>query len=104
MIRHLVLFTFRPDLGNAQLNELLVEFAALKQKTGVVLSFEAGTNNSPEGLAQGYSHGFVLTFADAAGREIYLHHPAHVAFVERVKPQLTQALVFDFEVGPGAGA
>ncbi|WP_374350659.1 Dabb family protein [Chitinimonas sp.] len=96
MLRHLVLFTFQPDLPPAQRDALLAAFAALPTQIAGVRGFEQGLNNSPEGLAHGYTHGFVLTFEDEAGRDHYLHHPAHLAFVEQIKPALAQALVFDF--------
>ena len=35
-----------------------------------------GQPASPEGLNQGYTHGFVMTFADAAANH-YLTHPDH---------------------------
>jgi hypothetical protein len=99
MLRHIVLFAFRADLAEAERLDLLAAFAALPHSIGSVRGFEAGLDNSPEGLAQGFTHGFLLTFDDAAGRDAYLNHPSHLAFVEQVKPALSKALVFDFTAG-----
>ncbi|WP_426305470.1 Dabb family protein [Acidovorax facilis] len=55
-------------------------------------SLEWGTDNSPEGFTQC----FILTFADAAGRAAYLPRPAHVAFVEMLKPMLDDVLVLGY--------
>ena len=43
--------------------------------------FSGGRYSSPEGLHGGYTHGFLMTFRDAAARDGYLPHPEH----ERVK-------------------
>jgi hypothetical protein len=96
MLRHIVLFRFRADVPAAQVDALVAAFAALPAVIDAVRTLEWGLDNSPEALAQGFTHGFVLTFADAAGRDRYLQHPAHLAFVAQVKPALAQALVFDF--------
>ncbi|MCL4160783.1 UNVERIFIED_CONTAM: hypothetical protein GTU68_034396 [Idotea baltica] len=58
--------------------------------------FEWGTNNSPEGLDQGFTHIFTLTFDSEEGREVYLPHPAHKAFGEGLGPILDKVLVLDY--------
>lgn len=97
-IRHIVLFTFNPALSTTQTDQALAAFAALKDKIAEVQHFEYGTNCSPEQLAQGYTYCFQMQFADAAARDRYLVHPEHLAFVDYIKPLLTQALVFDYQV------
>ena len=57
-----------------------------------------GTDNSPEGLAKGFTHCFNLTFADDVARAVYLPHPDHLAFVEILKPTLDDVLVLDYAV------
>ena len=44
----------------------------------------------------------MLSFDDAAGRDTYLPHPAHLAFVERLKTVLAAVLVIDYEASNGA--
>ncbi len=51
---------------------------------------------SVEGKAAGFTHCFTVTFADEAGRDVYLPHPAHQAFVELIKQHRVQGLVFDY--------
>jgi hypothetical protein len=58
----------------------------------------AGPNNSPEGLAQGYTHAFIMTFADAAARDAYLPHADHKAFTDKALPLVDSVAVIDFEV------
>jgi hypothetical protein len=97
-IRHLVLLKFKADTAPAQLQALEAAFAALPSKISAVQGLEWGTNNSPEGLAKGFTHCFNLSFADAAGRAEYLPHPAHQAFVDLLKPALDDVLVLDYTV------
>ena len=67
------------------------------------ISVSGGVNVSPEGLDQGFRHGFVMDFESTAARDAYLAHPDHVAFAEgRINPALAEGresiVVFDFEV------
>ena len=41
-----------------------------------IIGFEAGTNVSPENKSAGFTHCFVVTFRDEAGRDAYLKAPA----------------------------
>ncbi len=41
-----------------------------------------------------------MSFRDAKGREAYLPHPAHKAFVEVLKPHLDKVLVIDYDAKP----
>jgi hypothetical protein len=95
-IRHLVLLKFSPGASVAQVRGIEQSFSALLGAIDEVQGLEWGTNNSPEGLAKGFTHCFNLTFADAAGRDAYLPHPAHLAFVEVLKPLLEDVLVVDY--------
>ena len=55
---------------------------------------------SVENKSEGFTHGFVVTFRDAKGRDAYLPHPAHQEFVKLVGPRLEKALVFDYWTAP----
>jgi hypothetical protein len=97
-IRHLVLFRFKPQATAAEVDAIVLAFAALPARIAEVTSFEWGRDISPEGLAKGYTHCFQLTFADAPARDRYLVHPAHHAFVAGLQPALDEALVIDYAV------
>jgi hypothetical protein len=101
LLRHVVLFKFKDGTDPAKVKEIEDAFRALPGKIPTVIGFECGTNCSPEKLDQGFTHCFLVTFRDEAGRAVYLPHPAHKAFVEVLKPHLDKALVIDF-VGKGA--
>ncbi len=99
MIRHLVLLRFTDAADAGKRGELAADFASLQSQIDVIRALEWGVNVSPEGLDKGFTHGFVVSFANAADRDAYLPHPAHQAFVERLKPWLADVLVLDYEVG-----
>ena len=96
MLRHLVLLQFKPDTAPAAIADITAAFHALQPAIDTVRALESGTDVSPEGLAHGYTHAFLLTFDDAAGRDHYLPHPAHQAFVARLQPLLADVLVLDY--------
>jgi hypothetical protein len=95
-LRHLVLFRFRGDAPDAEVREIERMFRELPQHIGGITALEWGRNHSAEGLDQGFTHCFLLTFRDAAARDAYLPHPAHLAFVARLKPVLDGVLVVDY--------
>jgi hypothetical protein len=97
-IRHLVLLRFTDDTPAAERAGIEAAFAALPPQIDGIIGFEWGTNVSPEGLAKGFTHAFTVTFADAAARDAYLPHPAHMAFVARLKRWLADVLVLDYVV------
>ena len=94
--RHVVLFKFKDSATPEQVKHIEEEFKKLPSKIDTVTDFEWGTNVSPEGLADGFTHCFLVSFKDKAGLEAYIPHPAHTAFVDILKPQLDKVLVVDF--------
>lgn len=96
LLRHMVLFKFKADVNEAQVKEVVDAFAALPGKIDVIHGFEWGTDVSVENKAAGFTHGFLVTFKDEKGREIYLPHPAHQEFVKLVGPRVENVLVFDY--------
>lgn len=97
---HMVAFKFKADAGPEKVREVERAFAALPAKIPQIRSFEWGTNISPEKLDKGFSHGFLLTFQNAADRDAYLVHPEHQAFGKLVGPVLEDVFVLDFLAKP----
>jgi quinol monooxygenase YgiN len=95
-LRHLVLLRFKPEAAAAAIDATVRGFVALRDAIDGVRDIEWGTDVSPEGLARGYTHAFQLSFDDAAARDAYLPHPAHLAFVAAMKPLLDDVLVIDY--------
>lgn len=96
MLRHVVLFKFKEGTTAEQVKEIEQAFRQLPKKIDAIKGFEWGTDNSVEMLSDGFTHCFIVSFADEQGRETYLPHPAHKAFVDLVKPRLEKVLVIDF--------
>jgi hypothetical protein len=95
-LRHVVLFAFKDGATVEQIDAVVDDFGKLKDRIPGVASFEWGTNVSPEGLSQGYTHCFTLTFASEEDRNGYLLHAAHQAFVDSLGACLERALVVDY--------
>ena len=96
MLRHVVLFKFKDSSTPEQIKSVQAAFSALPEKINTIVDYEWGTNVSPENLAQGYTHCFLVTFKNAADRDAYLPHPAHKAFGKVLGPHLDKVLVIDF--------
>lgn len=101
-LRHVVLFKFKDGTATEQIKKIEDAFRALPSKISTIVEFEWGTNNSPENKAQGFTHCFFVTFHDAAGRDVYLPHPAHKEFGKLLHPHLDKVLVIDYDAQPGA--
>lgn len=95
-LRHVVLFKFKAETTPAQIDEIVAGFQALPKKIDGITAFEWGTNSSPEGLADGFTHCFVVSFKDAQARDAYLPHQAHKDFVAILLPRLDKVLVVDY--------
>ena len=96
LLRHAVLFAFKSTCSPEDIASVEEAFRALPAAIPEIVGFEWGTNNSPEGLAQGFTHLFFLSFRDEDGRDKYLPHPAHKAFGAMLGPHLEKVLVFDY--------
>jgi len=95
-LRHVVLFKFKPEATKEQIDEIVAGFKTLPKKIEGITAFEWGTDNSPEGLAQGFTHCFVVTFKDTKARDAYLPHQAHKDFVAILLPKLDKVMVVDY--------
>jgi hypothetical protein len=96
MLRHIVLFKFKETSVKEDVQRVVEAFRSLKQSIPQVAGFEYGTNNSPEGLDNGFTHCFLVTFKSEGDRDAYLPHPKHKEFVEVLKPHLDKVQVFDY--------
>ena len=101
MIVHMVLLRIRKDVAPKDVERIFTELAGLQRKIPGLLTFSGGKYSSPEGMQKGFTHGFCMTFKDAASRDVYLPHLEH----EKVKKIVFAALdggldgvtAFDYE-------
>jgi hypothetical protein len=99
LLRHVVLFKFKPEVTKPQVQEVVDAFAALPKKIDTIAGFEWGTDVSTEMKSEGFTHCFIVSFQDAKARDEYLPHTAHKEFVTLVGPRIEKVLVFDFVNG-----
>ena len=96
LLRHVVMFQFKSTSSEPDVKKVVDAFRELPNKIPSIAAFEYGTNNSPEGLADGLTHCFLVTFKSEEDREAYLPHAAHLAFVDVLKPHLEKVVVIDY--------
>ena len=96
LLRHVVLFKFKDSATEEDISQIVEAFRELPQKIDGIVDFEWGTDISPEGLSDGFTHSFLVSFKDEKSRDEYLPHPAHKAFGAIVGPHLEKVLVIDY--------
>lgn len=95
-LRHVVMFKFSQSATPARIRNIEEAFAGLPKKISTIRNFEWGTNCSPEGLNQGLTHCFILTFTSEKDRNDYLVHPAHKEFGKSLGSDVEKVTVVDF--------
>jgi len=98
--RHIVLVKVKAGTPEADVTRAFDALAALKGALPGLTGFSAGPNTSPEGRTLGFTHGFVMDFADSAARDAYLPHPKHqeaAAGLRAIRDPDNGILVFDYD-------
>ena len=100
-VRHVVVFKYKAGATPAQIQQVTTEFRNLKSRVPGITAFEHGVNNSPENKNLGFTHVYLLTFANAAARDAYLPHPEHRKFGDMLGKLgvLEDAFVVDYLAG-----
>ena len=99
MIKHIVLFKFKKNIGEETVTSFRDSFFGIKNSIPGIISITGGLNISIEGKSKGYNIAFVLTFRDIKDRDNYLPHIKHQQFIEKhINPLIEDVLVFDYEV------
>lgn len=96
VLRHVVLFALESKLTEPQAQEVLDGLLALPSKIEEIKGCELGLNCSSEGLSDGLTHCFFLTFNSESDRDAYLVHPDHQEFVAFVEGKLSKLTVVDY--------
>lgn len=95
-VHHMVLVKFKSG-SESRAEPLMQALAQLKKRIPGMLHFAGGPYASAEGLNQGFTHGFLMTFADAKARDQYLIHPDHEKVKDEFLPSVAAVVAFDFE-------
>lgn len=98
MLRHLVVFQFKEGTASNVVEDTVKSFDLLFSNIQLIQGYERGVNNSTEGMSQGLTHIFNLTFEGEKERDQYLTHPLHVEFVNSKIAAVEKVLVLDYDV------
>jgi hypothetical protein len=100
--KHIVLIRFPPHTDRETIAGIFEALDDLQEQIPGILEICAGPYESPEGLNKGFTHAFIVTFADVESRDAYLEHAAHEPvkqmIVEAVSGNLDDVLAFDFKL------
>jgi hypothetical protein len=100
--KHIVLMRMKPQTTREKIAEIFETLDELPENIPGIVDVSSGAYESAEGMHKGFTHAFIITFADAASRDGYLEHPAHEAFKQLILKQLAGGLAdviaFDFKV------
>jgi hypothetical protein len=92
---HVVLVRWGRDAADGAREGVRAGVRGLLAAIPGILAIEEGPSVSPEGLEQGNDYGFVVTFEDAAARDAYLPHPAHLEVADAIGRTAERVTVFD---------
>ena len=95
-VYHVVALKFKEGTTAVQIKQVTDAFAELKTKIPRIQTLHWGTNISAEQRNKGFTHCFVLTFANQKDRDAYLIDPAHKAFGKLAGPVFADVFVIDF--------
>lgn len=99
VIRHVLLFSFRPDAEEAERRSMLQEFEEFPNQFPQMMRWQSGLNQSKRD--QTYSHAMTVEFGSFAELNEYLDSERHERFVtERFRPLVAQRAIVTFEVKP----
>ena len=96
VLRHVVMFGFKPEVTAEQVKAVEDAFGELPSKIDLIKDYGWGKDCSPEGLQQGLTHCFFVTFHSEADRDAYLVHPAHKEFGKVLGNKASAVTVLDY--------
>jgi hypothetical protein len=97
-VKHIALIKFKEGTSDDQIKNAFDQLLDITETISGIEDYVSGPYASPEGLNQGYTHGFIMTFANAAARDSYLPHPEHERVKALIMPLIDSLVAFDFEV------
>ena len=99
--KHIVLLRFKPQTSREEIAEIFEALDDLQERIPGIVDIAAGPYDSAEGMHKGFTHAFVVTFADVESRDNCLKHAAHERFKQLMEKQLAGGLAdliaFDFK-------
>ena len=96
MVKHIVMFDFKPENKQENLLKAKRMLEALVDTVPSLKSMEVGLNFSEEDRAMDLS--IITTFDDKEGLALYANHPKHLEVVDFIKTVVSQSKVSDYIV------
>jgi hypothetical protein len=97
-VKHYGCFQFKDGTTDATISECFTSMEGMVGKIPGLIDFNYGPYDSAEGLNDGFTHGFIMTFESPQARDEYLPHPVHEDVKLVVVPNLERFVVFDFNM------
>ncbi len=99
MIRHIVLYRFKPEISPKEIEAVFTKLAKLKQLVSGIHSLEWGAYHGNANKNNGYSYGLTVDVIDDSVFAVYSPHPLHMEVRQEMVPMLQSdapTLMFDF--------
>lgn len=97
-VKHFGVFQFKGHITAEKVDHCFAAMHAMVGEIPGLTEMIYGPYKSDEGLNDGFTHGFIMTFESPEARDAYLPHPVHERVKEIVVPCLERVVVFDFDV------
>jgi len=97
-VKHLGVFQFQSEVTQDEIEACMSSLRGMVGQIPGLQEVLCGPYSSPEGMNDGFTHGFVMTFESAEARDAYLPHPNHEVVKGQILPRLERVVVFDFDV------
>jgi hypothetical protein len=95
MLKHVVLFKFKPETTEAQIDQLADGFSGLPDAIAEIREFVFGRDVVRS--ERSYDYGLVSLFDDRAALDRYSVHPEHQKVVAHVRAICSGSVAIDFE-------
>jgi hypothetical protein len=95
MIRHIVLFKFKPETTPAEREQFIADMRQLADKVEVVQRLEVGLNFTDSPRACDIA--LTVDFADKDALQVYADHPNHLPVKQRAGELCSATYVVDYE-------
>ncbi|MFC1859114.1 Dabb family protein [Thermodesulfobacteriota bacterium] len=95
MIHHVVMFKFKPDVQDSEIEEFAKDIDALPDKIVEIQALESGLNIFRS--ERSYDFALISVFANMEALQRYQNHPDHLLVISKVKEMCSKVGAVDFE-------